>query len=117
MRISDWSSDVCSSDLEVLRRVETAGGVQLVDLDQHLRKGEAGHGAVEATRQFLGVMQSTVADGDGDVPPPLTLGRLAQGGGLGKARALHVLQPDQLGGRAEERWVGKEGVGEGISGW
>src|SRR3546814_2207980 len=88
MRISDWSSDVCSSDLEVLRRVATAGGVQLVDLDQHLRKGEAGHGAVDATRQFLGVMQSTVADEDGDVPPPLPLGRLAQRGDLGQARAL-----------------------------
>src|SRR3546814_7641126 len=72
---------------EVLRRVATAGGVQLVDLDQHLRKGEAGHGAVDATRQFLGVMQSTVADEDGDVPPPLPLGRLAQRGDLGKARA------------------------------
>src|SRR3546814_13443977 len=27
MRISDWSSDVCSSDLEILARVELAGGV------------------------------------------------------------------------------------------
>src|SRR3546814_2920600 len=109
MRISDWSSDVCSSDLEVLRRVATAGGVQLVDLDQHLRKGEAGHGAVDATRQFLGVMQSTVADEDGDVPPPLPLGRLAQRGDLGKARALLVLQHDELRVAVDQRVEGLHG--------
>src|SRR3546814_2994087 len=30
MRISDWSSDVCSSDLHILRKCEEAGNDQLI---------------------------------------------------------------------------------------
>src|SRR3546814_4201591 len=54
-------------------------------------------------------MQSTVADEDGDVPPPLPLGRLAQRGDLGKARALLVLQHDELRVAVDQRVEGLHG--------
>src|SRR3546814_5692503 len=38
MRISDWSSDVCSSDLSALRRI-LGGGVSIQDLDAVARYG------------------------------------------------------------------------------
>src|SRR3546814_9047894 len=54
-------------------------------------------------------MQSTVAEEDGDVPPPLPLGRLAQRGDLGKARALLVLQHDELRVAVDQRVEGLHG--------
>src|SRR3546814_3888387 len=40
MRISDWSSDVCSSDLDVLEETQRAGAVHARGLDKLVGHGE-----------------------------------------------------------------------------
>src|SRR3546814_13947407 len=53
MRISDWSSDVCSSDLEAGRvpqlvaEVLVALGARQVELDVAARAGQRGHGEAQ----------------------------------------------------------------------
>src|SRR3546814_2605558 len=42
MRISDWSSDVCSSDLRVRRRTNGAVAHRRTDRDQSFRRAAAG---------------------------------------------------------------------------
>src|SRR3546814_15378255 len=94
MRISDWSSDVCSSDL--LRRVGRRGG-----------EAVAGGGEVALDNQRA----SDVAGEPGaDRVDPL---------GADRARkpdvTRHILQPDAE--RSEERRVGKECVSTCRSRW
>src|SRR3546814_12261810 len=86
MRISDWSSDVCSSDLPLQPPAEH-GGAQGGALDRHQQL----HGR-EADR----------ADADDGADPrrPALRGRAA----AGDARGGDRLAP----GRSEERRVGKE---------
>src|SRR3546814_15486226 len=97
MRISDWSSDVCSSDLDPCGSVHVAVGTVLPDIDL---VGRAGGVA-------LGVERNLVQHG-------LELAgmhRLLDGGGLerlGRGRRL---------GRSEERRVGKECVRTCRSRW
>src|SRR3546814_12388353 len=114
MRISDWSSDVCSSDLvvaapQVFRQVavEQAG-----DVDGH---------RVEVAGDEGGGLEELLA--------AQRLGRLAQGLGLdaGGARGLGQRLRIRLqaglrigglaGGRSEERRVGKECVSTCRSRW
>src|SRR3546814_396322 len=61
MRISDWSSDVCSSDLQQRAAGAAAGGVDRDHGDWHLR--EAGEEAVE---EFVGERGLAGAAGAGD---------------------------------------------------
>src|SRR3546814_14500413 len=95
MRISDWSSDVCSSDLDALR-----GGIGLVgadDIDRAL-------GAVEAEAH---------ARADRDLA--LGWGR-GQFGGGGARVPIAQFALTRLG-RSEERRVGKECVSTCRSRW
>src|SRR3546814_11669666 len=88
MRISDWSSDVCSSDLAEVEAVER--GSLARGFEQPFENFRAGPGPMPFDQSGRGV--SAVADGDRDalVPPPLGAG------------------PVDGGERSEERRVGKE---------
>src|SRR3546814_6029410 len=78
MRISDWSSDVCSSDLQQRAAGAAAGGVDRDHGDAHLR--EAGEEAVE---QFVGDRGLAGAAGAGDADDGgLGTGGWGLGGGL-----------------------------------
>src|SRR3546814_18106987 len=90
MRISDWSSDVCSSDLKGVEDVEDAARGRLaVKLRQRDR--------IDARQRHEG--QETEDDQRPDRAPDavLELGRLTE------FRKAEI-------GRSEERRVGKEGV-------
>src|SRR3546814_14936637 len=94
MRISDWSSDVCSSDL---RAADVELRRQLL-----LRQALAG-----------GVFEQADAIPDRAVQP---LEPLARRGRL--RRGVAVTRHRPAGGtRSEERRVGKEGVSTGLSRW
>src|SRR3546814_15455182 len=93
MRISDWSSDVCSSDLEAGDRHHDAIGV-LADLLDVV--GRIAQGAFLAHR-VQGLKQAVEADGG-------AIGR-------GKVDGTHVHI------RSEERSVGKECVSQCTSRW
>src|SRR3546814_8381521 len=61
MRISDWSSDVCSSDLSELVEDEPVGGRDCVAVDQRL--GQVGRGA--AQRHALALAELAIDDDAG----------------------------------------------------
>src|SRR3546814_11665688 len=105
MRISDWSSDVCSSDLVELRHAVTealaVGGGEKV----HRRKDIA-----EAAARHLDVARLVHAGGDED-----GVVAAAQGGeAFGAADVAVEVEDDP---RSEERRVGKEGVSTCRSRW
>src|SRR3546814_12230259 len=66
MRISDWSSDVCSSDLATLEQQSflPAGQASVADLDKQIRANEPGHwlvftdGRFNAARSDIGDLPS-----------------------------------------------------------
>src|SRR3546814_20031794 len=89
MRISDWSSDVCSSDLEtLLRKAYWKMGAILMPMSFTVGKPGADiHYAATLP------MRST--------PEPVTTNRLGEVSGL---KGLHIVD----GARSEERRVGKE---------
>src|SRR3546814_16444545 len=93
MRISDWSSDVCSSDLrEILRRLAIRLGIHL---RRRYRRQQVGDAVVDEIDEALE-------------------GRAR----LQRRQFLHLDQtagPDHA--RSEERRVGKEGVSTGRSRW
>src|SRR3546814_17651338 len=98
MRISDWSSDVCSSDLEV--EVGAPGVFQVVELDQ------------------IRVVVETVAGRRARNHPSLSVAALARD----LIRIAAAPQPKVAARRSarlrsEERRVGKEGVRTCRSGW
>src|SRR3546814_11107725 len=93
MRISDWSSDVCSSDLDDLLRIVTPAD----ERTGHDRPPAAASGGV----------QDTSAEPDpGDDPIPHLPGPE-------RAERLH----GDVDARSEERRVGKEGVSTCRSRW
>src|SRR3546814_19621262 len=94
MRISDWSSDVCSSDLVGLQRGGLAAGVEMAD---------AGAAAGVVVERVLGAVV-VAAELRGDVD--------AVGWRPGQLRAPYLLHV-----RSEERRVGKEGVSTCRSRW
>src|SRR3546814_12467097 len=98
MRISDWSSDVCSSDLELV----DAG-------DDHLH-GEGEHHREHADQRDADGGQAIVPEG-ARAPGPIGA---AQYVADRLYEAADGPQPDQ---RSEERRVGKECVSKGRSRW
>src|SRR3546814_14913991 len=100
MRISDWSSDVCSSDLEALARVEARVAMRVVAIGEAL----LGH-------------RHRAAGAFGDVLPRHLGVDAARDRALG---AMHREEAAYLGQepverprlRSEARRVGEEGVGK-----
>src|SRR3546814_12756722 len=98
MRISDWSSDVCSSDLDGLRDVHRVLGAG----------HEAGEVHLEAGLERLGVGRG--APGRGGIG--------VEGAGTGRGVGYDVDVHGGAGGDStEERRVGKEGVSPCRSRW
>src|SRR3546814_16566269 len=99
MRISDWSSDVCSSDLGV---EQAEGGVR---------------------RRLAGIEGEALALGEVDGMNARFRCRSQRAGhGLAmpvhpRRRSAHVAQTDSIGTKSEERPVGKECVGTDRSRW
>src|SRR3546814_15151719 len=99
MRISDWSSDVCSSDLRIDYNVNTdivvLTGAVVVEQERGTLRGER-------------------------VTYNLTSGELDSGGNGGRIQ-MKILPKDKTtnteGGRSEERRVGKECVSTCRSRW
>src|SRR3546814_13743381 len=117
MRISDWSSDVCSSDLLALRLIDQPGA----PVDQPQREvrfalpriAENQHPAI-ARRDAAGMD----VDDFGSGPARKHGARLtgAEAGPQGDKLTLPVAKP-WGGGRSEERRVGKECVSTCRSRW
>src|SRR3546814_13810806 len=107
MRISDWSSDVCSSDLEVV-------GALLEIVDQPARRADQDVDAAFDARPLLFVAGAAVAD------------RHAQTTLRAQPHRIIVNLPRKFAGgrenegawlRSEERRVGKEGCRTCRSRW
>src|SRR3546814_8833137 len=83
MRISDWSSDVCSSDLT------SAAGIRLFDFD-------AGQGIVHVMAPELGLILPgfTIACGDSHTCTNGGMGALTFG--IGTSECVHVLATQTL---------------------
>src|SRR3546814_16248313 len=98
MRISDWSSDVCSSDLWCAERVDGAG-----DVEGHRRAGDPG--GVGRIRARGEVCQRTVLELGADLLDDrvVTVTFVGLDGGQGRDRDEHMMS-------SEERRVGKECV-------
>src|SRR3546814_12662642 len=93
MRISDWSSDVCSSDLDDLLGVDPGEGSEVL----------------EALARRLVPVAQVLGHGDGGGPArrPAPGLRVVRG----------VAGAVEAAGRSEERRVGKECVSQCRSGW
>src|SRR3546814_18706200 len=104
MRISDWSSDVCSSDL---LRIEDSLRVALGAAGQHLPRYQrlAGYAVVREPlpRTRLGKYRRFLL--------PQLYRQARDGKAAGEARALHAED------RSDERRVGKKCVSTGRSRW
>src|SRR3546814_20746680 len=94
MRISDWSSDVCSSDLQKLGDAGPPGAVNQVRLDHQIVVEKSGRKAP---------VGADAADSSGGDQNDIGLG-------LGQPRFGLVLTPQIAILRSEERRVGKECV-------
>src|SRR3546814_15652201 len=115
MRISDWSSDVCSSDLQLVDNAIDASpadrSVQLV------AAGEGGRVRIEVIDEGSGMTRDFIRH---DLFKPFASTKAA-GFGLGAFEALQLAQA--MGGtidvtsRSEERRVGKECVSTCRSRW
>src|SRR3546814_14679913 len=104
MRISDWSSDVCSSDLTV--PIAQDAGVAL--LHHFLHVGLARHPAPQVRRQRPAVFGEERLEG-------LRFARDLVGG-VGSAGKVYDV-PHERNRRSEERRVGQECVSTGRSRW
>src|SRR3546814_20700113 len=97
MRISDWSSDVCSSDLAVdLDRIEL---VEPLALEQ---------------RQRRNVVEGIAEIGEQELPPVVLRQR---GEAFGEQPVALAIDRGQVAPGSEERRVGKECVSQGRSRW
>src|SRR3546814_20208668 len=94
MRISDWSSDVCSSDLEAQLESEWSDGLPIVPPTP------------AAVEKFIHCSGRDAADFLGEFPPRQTRVTV-------KDVAVHAI----MAGRSEERRVGKECVSTCRSRW
>src|SRR3546814_18313649 len=111
MRISDWSSDVCSSDLAVAGRAGAEGVVEREQAWLDLVDGEAGDRAGELGRE--GGALAGLGAGLGAALGVPRLRFLGEGEAVGEVeRRLEAVGQARLdaGARSEERRVGKECV-------
>src|SRR3546814_16579575 len=103
MRISDWSSDVCSSDLPGV--LERRGNLPLKDVETGIGEGRRGLGPGPEHRDQKSQEPPVAGQGEQDASrDPL----VAEPG-------VELLQPREL--RSEERRVGKECVSTCRSRW
>src|SRR3546814_17236452 len=134
MRISDWSSDVCSSDLDMQATqafIETQGGPEVIDW-REVTLGEPGPGQVLVRQTAVGLNYLDTYHRDGTYPIELPggLGVEAAGEVVAIGADVHGLQPGdrvatfgpQRGAhasarRSEERRVGKACVSTVRSRW
>src|SRR3546814_11386741 len=111
MRISDWSSDVCSSDLEPMFAVVKTGGKQYKVAAGDVIKVEKLVAEAGATVELDQVLM--VGD-EGSV----TVGAPTVAGASVAFQVLEQAQgPKVISFRSEERRVGKEGVSKCCSRW
>src|SRR3546814_11207776 len=102
MRISDWSSDVCSSDLdEHLDRVRIAVEILIVDMLDQL-----------GTRYDLALVMEQI--GQQFILLRRQLHRLAGEGDAARARVEADVARDQFARRTAGRAVGRGRVGGGV---
>src|SRR3546814_14294819 len=106
MRISDWSSDVCSSDLAAGRTTDFLHDPVDLVLVHHLEQQALGAVVVAGHRS-----------GGGDAVGELDQHLLDQLGGDGAEIGHCLRQLADLVVRSEERRVGKEGVSTCRSRW
>src|SRR3546814_19788564 len=113
MRISDWSSDVCSSDRSTALAVELRRHFDILDPEDVSREGGLSSSQVRRIREWLE---------EEDANNPITVAELAQREGLsvrhfsrlfrvstGKAVSDYVAEVRiKRAKRSEERRVGKE---------
>src|SRR3546814_14138158 len=114
MRISDWSSDVCSSDLIELKIREQPGHVQRPMLRLGRIDRRMAHQYIHDVEAARG---NDVARRDIGIGQPLDLGSLRRriiGIAIGRYRTMRA---PGLNARSEERRVGKEVVSTGRSRW
>src|SRR3546814_11101887 len=120
MRISDWSSDVCSSDLEPpLFLADTAEiGSHVCDESQAIGIGES---AFEPDMHFFGCtdeLQDRVASLEIIIPVEEIVGIVSRQESLKAVRRTKSRVEISVGiKRSEERRVGKEGVSTCRSRW
>src|SRR3546814_15411236 len=110
MRISDWSSDVCSSDLPVRNRA-----VRHRAFDAHRAAVHDVQPSAHGEFVALCVAAEIVVIVENE-DPRRRLFCLTVEMGRGKAAAAAAAD-DQVIGRSEERRGGKEGVSKGRSRW
>src|SRR3546814_15771422 len=101
MRISDWSSDVCSSDLFTLATLDDQQVLLCGDVD--ILRTEPGHGERDAV-----IVRAAAFDVERGIIVTAVVARLA---------FEQVKQTVEADGRSEERRVGKECVSPCRSGW
>src|SRR3546814_19647604 len=125
MRISDWSSDVCSSDLAVQDRqpvehIPTGGGdVQVDGVRGHPAQFGSEVGRRDAPEADL-VVDVDLGDVGRDVLDFEQVADLPRGAEVLRSgdRGLHAAPPTGQGaGRSEESRVGNGCVSTGRSGW
>src|SRR3546814_18699525 len=103
MRISDWRSDVCSSDLPEQLERQRAIVAEVERLRQRERLGIPGHRARVGEVARLGIDQSRGEQMFGERRVAL------------KEDGIMMLDAER--DRSEGRWVGEEGVRTGRSWW
>src|SRR3546814_15940878 len=104
MRISDWSSDVCSSDLAAYQHAADRGGIA------HRRRCGAKH-SQQSTRQRADILQYGLDDPDPSRTAFVRARDRVDGSDRAPLRQARIACPPAGGGRSEERRVGKECVG------
>src|SRR3546814_15428915 len=100
MRISDWSSDVCSSDLHQIAE----------PLMRHFMRQDHENALLVSFRGDPGIIQQDAFKGEDRAPVLHRAEKLALAG------TCHIIQLRQRE-RSEERRVGKEGVSTCRSRW
>src|SRR3546814_15854664 len=102
MRISDWSSDVCSSDLDMVPTQGTAIGAAI---ELGMRSFDFDNGMSKA--------MIIITDGENHEDDAVAAAKMAQEKGV----TVHVVGVGSQEGRSEERRVGKECVSTCRSRW